>query len=71
MVQNSSFLKLSLSDGASLAYNIFGLEQLQGGNLPLVLIGGRSSLKIDWERLIPSLSQKRTGLSSSYSFIYC
>ncbi|KAF8521054.1 Alpha/Beta hydrolase protein [Gautieria morchelliformis] len=63
MVQHSSFLKLSLSNGASLAYNIFGLEQLQKGNLPLILVGGRSHIKTDWERLIPPLSQKRAVLA--------
>ena len=31
--------------------------------LPLVLIGGRSNIKIDWERLAPSLSRNRPGTS--------
>jgi hypothetical protein len=57
-------LSCPLPDGAALAYDIFGLEQLgKGRRLPLVLIGGKSSIKIDWDRLVPSLSQKRTSMS--------
>lgn len=56
----------SLPDGAKLGYEIFGAEHLSKfGKLPLILIGGMSNIRIDWERLITPLSQARTGRSHS------
>ncbi|KAF8643810.1 hypothetical protein AX16_008828 [Volvariella volvacea WC 439] len=47
-----------LPDGAKLAYDVLGSEHL-GKALPIVLIGGMSSRRIDWERLSSSLQQER------------
>ena len=65
MAIRSESLRCPLPDGATLAYDIFGLEHPVGKDvrLPLVLIGGRSNIKIDWERLAPSLSRNRPGTS--------
>jgi hypothetical protein len=64
MAASTESLKFTLPDGATLAYDIFGVDSHPGedaARLPLVLISGRGSLKTDWERLIPSLSAKRKG----------
>ncbi|GJJ10893.1 hypothetical protein Clacol_005121 [Clathrus columnatus] len=66
----------TLPDGAKLAYDVFGEEHLnKRETLPIILIGGVSSTKVDWDRLIPHVSKKRTVLifdhrgigSSTYS----
>ncbi|KAF7363930.1 Haloacetate dehalogenase H-1 [Mycena sanguinolenta] len=47
-----------LPDGAQLAFEILGTEHL-GQTSPIVLIGGVSSLRGDWERLSSSLAHVR------------
>ncbi|KAG5722141.1 putative aminoacrylate hydrolase RutD [Termitomyces sp. T112] len=49
---------LDLADGAKIAYEILGTQHL-GSRQPLVLIGGMSSRRNDWERLANSLSRVR------------
>lgn len=56
------FETLCLKDGARLAYEILGVEHL-GNAQPIVLIGGMSSLRGDWERLSCSLATVRPGKS--------
>ncbi|KAG5645063.1 hypothetical protein DXG03_007153 [Asterophora parasitica] len=49
---------IDLPDGAKLAYEILGSQYL-GVHQPLVLIGGMSSRRSDWERLSTSLADVR------------
>lgn len=49
-----------LEDGAQLAYEVLGSHHI-GSEQPIVLIGGMSSLRGDWERLATSLAVKRPG----------
>ncbi|GLB34754.1 putative serine aminopeptidase, S33 [Lyophyllum shimeji] len=49
---------IDLADGAQMAYEILGSQHLGLGQ-PLVLIGGMSSRRIDWERLAVSLADVR------------
>ncbi|KAG6814596.1 hypothetical protein H0H92_000125 [Tricholoma furcatifolium] len=49
---------LELGDGAKIAYEILGARHL-GSRQPLILIGGMSSRRIDWERLAVSLADVR------------
>ncbi|KAE9397386.1 alpha/beta-hydrolase [Gymnopus androsaceus JB14] len=49
---------LTLPDGASLAYELLGSMWL-GHREPIVLIGGVSSLRGDWDRLAKPLAQTR------------
>ncbi|KAF8517155.1 Alpha/Beta hydrolase protein [Hysterangium stoloniferum] len=51
---------VTLSDGGKLAYEIHGSDHLGNGKQPIILIGGVSNVKIDWDRLIPGLTLKRT-----------
>ncbi|KAF8586614.1 alpha/beta-hydrolase [Ramaria rubella] len=48
----------NLPDGAKLAYETIGSGK-SWNHLPIVLVGGVSNLKNDWERLALPLSQKR------------
>ncbi|KAJ7080342.1 Alpha/Beta hydrolase protein [Mycena belliarum] len=47
-----------LTDGAQISFNVLGSEHL-GRASPIVLIGGVSSLRGDWERLATSLARVR------------
>lgn len=49
---------VELADGAQMAYEILGSQHL-GVRQPLVLIGGMSSRRIDWDRLATSLADVR------------
>ncbi|KAJ7024282.1 Alpha/Beta hydrolase protein [Mycena alexandri] len=49
---------VTLPDGAQLAFEVLGFEHLDR-RTPIVLIGGVSSLRGDWERLSTSLAQVR------------
>ncbi|KAF5381011.1 hypothetical protein D9615_004138 [Tricholomella constricta] len=49
---------IDLADGAKMAYEILGSQYL-GVRQPLVLIGGMSSRRIDWERLATSIADVR------------
>ncbi|KAJ7578453.1 hypothetical protein C8J56DRAFT_348606 [Mycena floridula] len=51
-------LRLLLPDGASLAYDILGTEHIDEKQ-PIVLVGGLSSIRGDWERLAASLGKTR------------
>lgn len=53
---------VTLPDGAKLAYNVLGAENLDHAE-PIVLVGGMSSTRGDWERLSTALSSKRPGSS--------
>lgn len=55
-----SFSVLELSDGTKMAYEILGPEHLLR-RTPLVLIGGMSSLRGDWQRLANGLAAERAG----------
>jgi len=57
---------LTLPDGAKLAYNVFGSEHVSHAK-PIVLVGGVSSLKGDWERLSTALAKNRPGMLDSLS----
>ncbi|KAJ6531609.1 Alpha/Beta hydrolase protein [Mycena vulgaris] len=48
-----------LPDGARIGFNVLGAEHLASGVVPIVLIGGISSLRGDWERLSHSLARVR------------
>ncbi|KAJ7172018.1 Alpha/Beta hydrolase protein [Mycena filopes] len=50
--------RVILPDGAQLAFTVLGVEHL-GRKTPIVLIGGVSSLRGDWERLSTALAQER------------
>ncbi|KAF8205665.1 Alpha/Beta hydrolase protein [Mycena galopus ATCC 62051] len=51
---------VTLPDGAQLGFEILGAEHL-GRAAPIVLVGGVSSLRGDWERLSASLAHVRPG----------
>lgn len=51
---------LTLADGAKLAYEVLGTKHI-GKSQPIVLIGGMSSRRGDWERLALSLEKDRPG----------
>lgn len=53
-----------LPDGAKIAYEILGSAHV-GVQQPIVLIGGMSSRRGDWERLATSLATKWPGASIS------
>ncbi|KAG6878975.1 hypothetical protein C0992_006110 [Termitomyces sp. T32_za158] len=57
-MSNTAHSILDLPDGAKIAYEVLGTQFL-GSRQPLVLIGGMSSRRIDWERLASSLSRVR------------
>ncbi|KAG6867820.1 hypothetical protein C0993_010675 [Termitomyces sp. T159_Od127] len=57
-MSNTAHSILYLEDGAKIAYEILGTQHLSSRQ-PLVLIGGMSSRRIDWERLANSLSRVR------------
>ncbi|KAF7295577.1 Hydrolase-4 domain-containing protein [Mycena indigotica] len=52
--------RLLLPDGAKLAYDILGAEKLNHAS-PIVLVGGVSSRRIDWNRLSTALGRVRPG----------
>ncbi|KAG6844135.1 hypothetical protein H0H87_009522 [Tephrocybe sp. NHM501043] len=49
---------ITLPDGATIAYEVLGSRHL-GHRQPLVLVGGMSSRRIDWDRLATSLAEVR------------
>jgi hypothetical protein len=53
-----SYSTVTLPDGAKLAYNVLG-SQHTGLAKPMVLIGGMSSIRGDWERLSTALAKNR------------
>jgi len=53
-----SYSTVSLPQGAKLAYNVLGSEHV-GRAQPIVLVGGMSSLRGDWERLSTALATSR------------
>ncbi|KAJ7217045.1 Alpha/Beta hydrolase protein, partial [Mycena pura] len=55
---------VDLPDGAKLAFDIFGAAHL-GRNVPIVLVGGVSSLRGDWGRLSNTLAGVRPGMGDS------
>lgn len=57
-MSNTAHSILCLADGAKIAYEVKGTQYL-GSHQPLVLIGGMSSRRVDWERLARSLSRVR------------
>jgi len=57
-MSGSAHSTIDLADGAKMAYEILGSRYL-GLRQPLVLIGGMSSRRIDWERLATSLADVR------------
>ncbi|KAF9469292.1 Alpha/Beta hydrolase protein [Collybia nuda] len=58
MISNNTHSTLVLEDGAQLAYEVLGSHHIESQE-PIVLIGGMSSLRGDWERLAASLAVKR------------
>jgi hypothetical protein len=56
-----SYSTVSLPQGAKLAYNVLGSEHV-GRAQPIVLVGGMSSLRGDWERLSTALATSRPGM---------
>ena len=52
---------LAHADGAVMAYDILGARHFATNQIPIVLIGGLSSLRGDWERLAHALSEIRPG----------
>ncbi|KAG6878976.1 hypothetical protein C0992_006111 [Termitomyces sp. T32_za158] len=52
------YLTIKLPDGATLAYEVHGSLHI-GTKVPIVLVCGMSSLRVDYERLTQSLSQTR------------
>lgn len=52
---------ISLPDGAKLAYDAFGTEHVS--QTPIVLIGGLSSRRGDWETLSEAMAKVRPGKS--------
>ncbi|KAL0577095.1 hypothetical protein V5O48_004887 [Marasmius crinis-equi] len=50
-------------DGAKLAYEVLGAQWV-GRALPIVLIGGMTSLRGDWERLAKPLAARRPGMAA-------
>jgi hypothetical protein len=61
-------LHVSLPDGAQLGFEVLGAKHL-GRTAPIVLIGGMSSLRGDWERLSKSLAQVRPGDALSITIL--
>ncbi|KAJ7311597.1 Alpha/Beta hydrolase protein [Mycena albidolilacea] len=57
-------LHVTLPDGAQLGFEVLGAKHL-GRTAPIVLIGGMSSLRGDWERLSKSLAHVRPGMGDS------
>lgn len=53
---------VTLPDGARIAYELLGSEWV-GLQKPIILIGGVSSRRGDWERLAQPLARKRAGKS--------
>ncbi|KAF8077745.1 Alpha/Beta hydrolase protein [Lyophyllum atratum] len=58
MMSSTPHSTVDLADGAKIAYEVMGSQHL-GLREPLVLIGGMSSRRIDWERLATSLAAVR------------
>lgn len=67
MSHDKTYKTLDLPDGARLAYEVLGSEHLQSRR-PLVLIGGASNLRGDWDRLSVALSRARPGSSATSDF---
>jgi hypothetical protein len=44
-----------------MTYDILGTRYLNTNQIPIVLVGGMSSLRGDWERLANALSEIRPG----------
>lgn len=60
----------TLPDGAKLAYDLHGENHLnKKGAIPFVLIGGVSTTKVDWKRLLPDLSKTRASKTFPLSFV--
>ena len=57
-------------DGAKLAYEVLGPQHIRRAQ-PLVLVGGLSSLRGDWERLALCLANDRPGEFPSYLCRVC
>lgn len=55
---------LAHADGAVMTYDILGARHFATGQIPIVLIGGVSSLRGDWERLAHALAEIRPGKES-------
>lgn len=51
-----------LPDGATLAYEVLGVRHL-GRAQPIVLVGGMTSRRVDWDRLAESLEKEMPGES--------
>jgi hypothetical protein len=49
------------TDGAIMTYEILGTRHLNTNQSPIVLVGGLSSLRGDWERLANAFSEVRPG----------
>ncbi|EGN95849.1 hypothetical protein SERLA73DRAFT_187076 [Serpula lacrymans var. lacrymans S7.3] len=54
----AGFSKVTLPDGIELAYEILGSDHL-GLAIPIVLVGGMTSCRVDWERLSSRLAHNR------------
>ncbi|KAG6862088.1 hypothetical protein C0995_007218 [Termitomyces sp. Mi166 len=66
---NTTHSVLDLPDGAKIAYEILGTQHLSSCQ-PLVLIGGMSSRRTDWERLANSLSHASLSLWNSEALVF-
>ncbi|KAJ3573438.1 hypothetical protein NP233_g2436 [Leucocoprinus birnbaumii] len=47
------------ADGAIMTYDVLGVRHFAAGRVPIVLIGGMTSLRGDWERLANALAEVR------------
>lgn len=52
---------LTHADGAVMTYDVLGVRHFAANQIPIVLIGGMSSLRGDWERLANALAEIRPG----------
>jgi len=57
-MKSSSHSTFLLEDGASLAYEVLGARKEA---LPIILVGGLSSTRQDWQRLAVPLAASRPG----------
>ena len=58
----TSYSTLVLPDGAKLAYEVLGSPHLERSQ-PIILIGGMSSTRVDFERLTQCLIKSYPGLT--------
>ncbi len=60
---------LTHRDGALMTYDVLGARHFATNQVPIVLIGGKSSLRCDWDRLANKLAEVRPGKPVSCEFL--